>query len=723
VRCRVTHGNGTVSGNNIEASWHHNAGPNSYWTAKLGPFLGDDKVDYCLLGYSDSGEIFGPASSFQVGGKIHLAILWHQHQPFYLERDGEGERYRFPWVRLHAVRDYYAMAAILAEHPEVHATINLAPSLLRQIEGYLERQATDRALELSRKPAVRLTAGEREEMLGSFFDADWHNQIYPHPRYKELFEQSLAGKPFSPQDITDLQLWFNLAWFAPEFLERSVRLHDGANIDLRPLLEKQRGFSESDIEDVLQSQYAVMRNIIPLHRALQDAGQIEVSTTPFYHPILPLLHDTDTAAISRPGAPLPGRFQAPQDAQSQVMKSVRFYEERFGRKPRGMWPAEGAVGQTVLDYFVRAGIRWIASDQGVLERSGRWGYRIDEPDVLCRPYRAEGRDGSVSVFFRDQPLSDAIGFKYQSFPDQAEAARAFIADIKGRLAARATDHANRVVSVILDGENAWGSYRQAARPFLHALYRALSEDREIKTVTFSEYLDGNAGRAVHPHPLEAQPKVYELFHASWTGTGGPIPGVDFGTWIGEREANRAWELLRRTREDLAAAGAEPESHPEAFEALYAAEGSDWFWWYGDDHESGYDDVFDELYRGHLRAAYLAAHLQPPESLAVPIVRRTVAWSFARPVHAILPSDSLTIRTKCAGLVHWSADGGKTRQQSPLIKAGGVMAGLHSYSLTLGPFGGDTTAVEFTFFCEECRCHGQESCCGAKPQKIAITGRV
>lgn len=720
VDLQTKNAKGVLKEKRVAAVWQHNEGTNSYWRADLGPFVDGDTVTYEVCGRSASGEAKTSKNSFKVGPKIHLALMWHHHQPLYLERDQKEEHYRFPWVRFHAIRDYYPMAALVAQYPNVHLTINLVPSLISQIEGYVERRAVDRALDLTRKPADKLTTEEREEILSTFFEASWHNQIYLYPHYRELFERRLSGKPFSMQDLADLQMWFNLAWFAPEFLDGIVQLHDGTRVDVHRFVQKGKDFTASEIKSMVEAQYAIMRNVVPIHRALQEAGQIEVSTTPFYHPILPLLHDTNVATIDRPGTGLPKRFQAPEDAQAQVNRAVDFYQKRFLRKPVGMWPAEGAVGQSIIDYFVRAGMKWIASDQGVLEKSGQYGYRVDDPNVLCQPYRSEGQKGGVSIFFRDHRLSDAIGFKYQSYPDQEQAAREFVTDLKTRLAGKVSDPANRVVTVILDGENAWSSYPKSGRPFLHALYKTLGEDPEIKTVTFGEYLDGNSARALSAHAVESQEKVFNLFTASWIDEQGSAPGVDLGTWIGESEENAAWDLLRSVREKLIATKGTPASQADAYEALYAAEGSDWFWWFGDDQESGFDDVFDDLFRGHLREVYRVLGKKPPVKLATHIVPHTVSWTFSNPVQSIQPSDRLTIRTNCAGHLEWTVDGWKTHQDTPLLKAGGVMAGINSHSVILGPFLKDVTALDFIFRCSECECRGRELCCGAQPQRVAVT---
>ncbi|HEY4723963.1 MAG TPA: hypothetical protein VII92_19070, partial [Anaerolineae bacterium] len=338
-----------------EAMWQRNEGANSYWRAEIGPFDKGERVTYSVYGRSPVGKITGPTCSFRVGPKLYLAFLWHQHQPIYKDTSypTQAGSYRHPWVRLHAIRDYYSMAALVAEHPDLHLTINLTPSLLWQIEDYLERGATDRALDLTLKPAESLTGDEREYILSNFFDADWHNQIFPHPRYKALFIQRREGRRFTIEDIRDLQMWFNLAWFGQEFRDGDLRLATGETVSVRHFVEQGHGFSLADIEAMVAEQYKIMRAIIPIHRHLQARGQIEVSTTPFYHPILPLLINTDRATIDRPGATHPRRFAYPEDAEAQVRWAVEFYQRHFGQPPRGMWPAEGAVSQFVVPFFAR----------------------------------------------------------------------------------------------------------------------------------------------------------------------------------------------------------------------------------------------------------------------------------------------------------------------------------------------------------------------------------
>jgi len=657
VTYRAEHSHETAEEGRIEAFWRRNEGDNSYWRADVGPFAEGDRVIYTVHGRSPEGEALRPTTSFRVGPKLYLAILWHQHQPVYKDISHPSQKgsYIHPWVRLHAIRDYYSMAALVAEHPGIHLTINLTPALVWQIEDYVDHGATDRALELTLKPAETLNDEEREQVLHTFFDAHWHNQIFPHPRFRELFSQQREGRPFTVQDLRDLQMWFNLAWFGKEFRDGEVRLVEGEAASVQRFVERERGFSTADIEAMVTEQYKIMRAVIPIHRHLQERGQIEVSTTPFYHPILPLLMDTDQATIDRPGTTHPRRFAHPD---------------------------------------------------------------VENPDVLCQSYRAEEGEHAISVFFRDTELSDAIGFRYYHYTDCEQAAEDFVGEIKERIAWQLAGEEDRVLTVVLDGENAWGSYREDARPFLHALYGLLERDTALETVTFAEYLDGNPARGIASHPLEKQLKVYDLFTGSWIDENGSAPGVDLGTWIGEEEENRGWEVLGQARDFLSQVGVTPQTAPAAFEALYMAEGSDWFWWFGEDQESANDDEFDDLFRTHLKNVYRGLGVQPPAELDRHIVPHAVVWTFTQQVAGIQRGDQLTVRTNCPGVLTWQLDGGEP-QAAEMMSAGGVMAGVRRYHLTLGPFLPEVGEVRFTFRCSHPGCDCRDICCEPRAYSVHV----
>jgi alpha-amylase/alpha-mannosidase (GH57 family) len=722
VTYQVRHPDGSSRVGDVDAAWHRNEGVNSYWHAEIGSFSVGDEVTYAVRGLVSGVEVAGGAGEFRVAPKLYVALLWHQHQPIYRDTRSASGRgsYRQPWVRLHATRDYYSMAAMVAQHPEIHLTINLSPSLLWQIEDYVQSGATDRALDLTLQPADELTEAEREEILSSFFDADWHNQIFPHPRYKELFLQRVERRPFSTQDLRDLQAWFNLVWFGKEFRDGDVTVEGGDRVSIHRFIEQGRGFSQADVRDVVAAQYAIMRAVIPIHRAMQDKGQIEISTTPFYHPILPLIVDTDRATIDRPGARHPSRFFHPEDADTHVRRAVDLYERRFGRCPTGMWPAEGAVSQFVVPIFARHGLAWIATDGGVLARSGRWGYEAHDPDVLCQPYRTEERKSSIAVFFRDGELSDAIGFRYHAYEDPQQAASDFVKQIKEHVVARIHAETDHVLTIILDGENAWGAYRDDGRPFLHALYEALARDGELQAVTLAEYIQGNAVRGVRPHGIDSLTRVHDLFTGSWIDETGSAPGVDLGTWIGEPEENLGWELLLRAREFLTGSGADTDRDRAAFEALYVAEGSDWFWWLGADQDSGSDDEFDDLFRAHLKNIYLGVGATPPADLDRHLVPHAVVWTFARQVPSIQPGDRLAVVTNCRGRLAWQIDAGHA-ETTLLEPVGGVMAGAQRYSLTLGPFPKGASLVRLRFECMHRGCDCRDACCRGDEHVVRIEG--
>lgn len=699
----------------VDAIWERNSGENSYWKASLGPFPRGVHVSYQVHARFDEDEVSIAVHDFRVGPKVHLALLWHMHQPDYrLVSDAKVPILELPWVRLHALRDYYSMAALVAERPEVHVTVNLTPVLLEQVQSYAEHGATDRHLALTLTPAEELDDSQFERMLETFFDADWHRQIFPHRRYGELLQKRVREESFSIADIQDLQMWSSLAWFGKEFRDGAVRLATGETVDVRPWIEQGQSYGRSQIEEMVSEQMKILRAIIPLHRKLQGRGQIEVSTSPYSHPILPLLVDTDQATLDLLGARLPSRFSHPEDAETQVDLAVEIYKTYLGAEPRGFWPAEGAVSQSTLRPYSSANISWIASDRQVLSRSGRWGYETDNPDVLCQPYRGRQGESAVAMFFRDTELSDAIGFHYQHVTDPDSAAAAFVHELETRFAQQFAHTEDRIVSVAIDGENAWGAYVDDGRPFIRALYRRLTESPIIQTVTFAEYLHGNPERGVAAHfPMET---LDPLFSGSWIDEPRSAPGVDFGTWIGEPSENQAWELLKRARQ--AFADAPSELQHVALRSLLAAEGSDWFWWLGNDQDSGRDDVFDALFRGHIKNVYQALSIEPPEDVDLPLAPRRLVWSVTQPVRSISPGDELVIRTNCPGYVIWQTES-IDEQRTPLEHVGGVLAGSRRFQTSLGRVPEKAHAYLFRLECSDPLCTYHNRCCNLPRARVEV----
>lgn len=545
-------------------------------------------------------------------GVLYVALIWHQHQPVY-GIDPETGAYVRPWVRVHATKDYLDMATTVAQYPRVHVTFNVTPSLILQLDD-LAAGARDMYWALSEIDAADLTGDQKRFLLERFFDIN-PRIIERFPRYRELarmrggsdaaqINEALAG--WTAQDFRDLQVLFNLAWTDPDWL---------AQEPMASLVDKGSGYTEADKDTVFAEHDRLVREVIPALARLQQQGQIEITTTPFAHPILPLLVDSSLARQAMPEADLPPRFAHGEDAVAQVDLGVRMYQEHFGVAPRGLWPAEGSVAPVIISMIANAGIRWIASDEGVLAHSlpEMDGFTRDsadtvlQADALYRPYTVQGTRGEVAILFRDRLLSDKIGFEYSGLPgvQAAEDLLQRLDRIQSQLQAEGAAGPH-LVTILLDGENAWEHYENDGKDFLHALYRGLSEAENLRTVTPSEYL------AV----TEAPHRIENLWAGSWINH-------DFSTWIGEDEENLAWTYLAQTREALAAAlregEIEGEDADEALRMMYFAEGSDWFWWYGADQNSGVDSSFDEQFRTYLEQVYTLMGKQPPDFVRVPIV--------------------------------------------------------------------------------------------------------
>src|SRR5512138_396728 len=346
---------------------------------------------------------------------VRLALLWHMHQPPY--RDAETGEYLLPWVRLHATRAYNDMAWILERHPKVRCTVNFTPVLFEQLDDYVAGTAHDRFQDLTRRPAADLAADDRGAILRSFFMVDWETHVRPMPRYWDLLQKrgrdvrhadvAKLAAGFSDQEITDLQALFNLAWMGFGALSDDE--------GLRALAAKGRDYTREDVAYVLDAQVRTLAGIVPRWRALAQRGQVELSTTPYYHPILPLVCDTDVARRAMPEVELPPRFSRPEDARWHVREAVASHARRFGAPPAGMWPAEGSVSPEAVEILASEGLHWAASDEGVLLHS----LPPDAPRLasLYRPWRVSaGAGGEIAMLFRDRSLSDMVGFTYQGVP-------------------------------------------------------------------------------------------------------------------------------------------------------------------------------------------------------------------------------------------------------------------------------------------------------------------
>lgn len=563
--------------------------------------------------------------------KIFLSIIWHMHQPFY--KDTQTSNYLLPWVRLHGMKDYYDMSALVEECDNLKITFNFVPSLLAQLLDYANDDAIDVFLEITAKPARELDKEDKLFILKYFFMANIDTMIKPNPRYHELYLQRGEStdpdylisiiNTFISQDYLDLQVWFNLAWFDPYFYERDETV--------AYLIKKGREFTEEDKESLIRAQKKIMSMIIPLYKKLYNVGKIEIITSPFYHPILPLLCNIDIAKESDQTIHLPSeKFTYPDDARMQINKGVNLFEEIFGKKPSGLWPPEGSISEEVAEIISSAGIKWIASDEKILSKSlntplrGLDG-RLTRHDLLYQPYIFERGDKRINIFFRDSSLSDLIGFVYSKW-NHERAVDDFINRIYSIRNSLPEDGHGYIISVILDGENAWEYYKRDGIDFLRALYRKLNEDKIITTITPSEYLKD----------FEPSKKIGKIHPGSWIN-------ADFQIWIGHNEDNTSWDLLSRARNaikecEISHQGDDYRDKIEsAKNEIYIAEGSDWNWWYGDENKSANDEIFDELYRKHLANVYHYLNDEPPDDLNIPIISGVKARiPPSRPVDIVKP---------------------------------------------------------------------------------------
>jgi len=543
------------------------------------------------------------------------------HQPYY--KDTESGRYCLPWVRLHAVKDYLHLAEIMADFPDIHQTLNVVPSLVEQLQDYGTGRAVDPALAVSQKE--KLSPADKQYLLENFFSINWDRFVWPIPRYAQLtrVREALGSKGNPATELLsdafwrDLIVWFNLAWVDPTARAREPRL--------RALVEKGHDFDRSAVATVLAYHRETCAKVIPAYRRLADRGQVELSTTAYYHPILPLLVETASAQEARPEAELPRlKFAFPEDARAQLAQALAYHEQAFGTTARGIWPAEGAVSQGMLDVVAQfPNVRWLATDEHILARALGTGFdrdgfgHLNNPRALCLPYRV----GSLSpaVFFRDQTLSDRIGFVYHHM-DSIQAADDLVLRLLNIWQKVSTDERPRVVSIVLDGENCWEYYPNNGEEFLRALFDRLRREPRLKTVTPSEFLDR----------FDVAGRLPRLPTGSWIDS-------NLDTWIGEPGQNRAWDYLALARSRLAdwERGNPLPEHPgfesrtiqarrdRARHAMLVAEGSDWFWWYYSRNHLDGVNPFDAAFRQHLANVYRAIGERVPAWLDRPIDQQSL----------------------------------------------------------------------------------------------------
>jgi alpha-amylase/alpha-mannosidase (GH57 family) len=554
---------------------------------------------------------------------LNVVLCWHMHQPEY--RDLVSGEYQLPWTYLHAMKDYSDMAAHLEDVPEARAVVNFAPVLLDQINdyanqlhGYLKDAAAlrDPLLAALDEPALPVRREQRLDLIMTCLRANKERLIDPYPAYKRLADiaEWLDDKPeaimyMGEQYLSDLLVWYHLAWLGETLKRRDARV--------KRLMEKEIAFSLHDRRELLEIIADTVGGIIARYRALAERGQVELSVNPYAHPIVPLMSDLGSAREAMPDVPLPLLSHYPggeERARTQIEQGLATFQAYFGFKPAGCWPSEGSVSTAALKLFAEAGFRWAASGGAVLQHSMKASgtvHGLSREQQLYRPYRMADT-GDIACFFRDDGLSDMVGFTYSTWHGD-DAVNNLVTHLE-TIDNACSDGGDYLVPIILDGENAWEFYPNNGYYFLNALYTRLATHPRIRLTTFSDYL--HEGGQVSTLP--------RLVAGSWVyGT--------FSTWIGDKDKNRAWDILGDAKmafDKAITSGQLIGDHREAAERQLAiCEGSDWFWWFGDYNPSGTVLDFERLYRLHLANLYHMMGEEPPGYLT-----QTISHGGGSPQH-------------------------------------------------------------------------------------------
>ena len=521
--------------------------------------------------------------------KLSIAFYWHMHQPVY-QLDSV---YLMPWARLHAVKDYLDMALLLEKHPNLKLNFNLVPALIDEIIDYSENGAHDIHSSLTVTPVEELSSSEKEYILKNFFSAEYETMIFHHPTYRKLFKKRFAKKEintndFTDQEYSDLMALFNLAWIDPTHLSRFP--------ELRQITAKEKGFTLADREKIIELHRKIISQIIPTYREYIKQGRIELTTSPYNHPILPILCDYETAVQDTAVKDnLPESMDLSEDAYTQVKKAIDRVEEVFGVKPKGIWASEHCLTTKVLDLLSDLGIRWTVSDESILSKTINFEFirdfrgNLEDPYHLLKVYNYKNDKSDIDIVFRDSSVSNLINFEYANI-NSKNAAEDLYNKIKLMQSKLLVSPDNsHLLTIAQDGENCWERYKGDGAEFLNTLYSLIEKDSTLETVLVSDYIAKDENK----RPLEG------IYPGSWINK-------DFLFWIGDPVKNLGWNYLTTVRNDIKEiAKGFPDSSAvdAAMNEIYIAEGSDWFWWYGEPNNSGQDNVFDYLFREHLKNAY------------------------------------------------------------------------------------------------------------------------
>ncbi|MGN0017823.1 MAG: hypothetical protein ACI37S_02160 [Candidatus Gastranaerophilaceae bacterium] len=556
--------------------------------------------------------------------KLSIAFYWHMHQPVYkLNSDSD---FLMPWVRMHAVKDYLDMVLVMNEFPNLKLNFNLVPILLESLQDYAQNGAQDFHSRLSTCDVSTLSDDDKRFILNNFFDANFQSMISHHESYKKLYEKRVVNgisdiNEYSNQEYSDIMAWFNMAWFDPVFGEIYPELLELSN--------KGNNYTQDDRIKIIAYQREIIRQIIPTYRNFMEAGKIELTTSPYYHPILPILLDIKCAQRNIPNPEeLPQNLKMSKDAIEQTKLALDKMENLFGKRPKGIWPPEHCVSAKTMDMLSDLGIEWTITDEGILANSINFdfvrnfkGY-LNDPYHLLKTYEYKTTNSKINVIFRDSLIPNLISFEYPNTDPQSAANDLYdrIKVIQNKIFASPDE--SHLLTIALDGENSWENYSDDGSNFLRNIYQLIEDDETLETVLISDYIENDKN-------IKNLPKVYS---GSWINR-------NFQLWIGEPTKNKAWNILKSVRDDFIEFVEENPNHPnieKAQKEIYIAEGSDWFWWYGEPNHSGQDHVFDYLFREHLKNVYRFFGMPVPSSLETPLIPSTISSTQSVQTETITP---------------------------------------------------------------------------------------
>ena len=544
------------------------------------------------------------------------------HQPVY-ELEGT---YLMPWVRLHAVKDYLDMILYLEKFPKLKLNFDVVPALLDSIIDYSENNFHDIHSELTVSDTSILTDEEKSFISNNFFSAKYETMVFKNETYRDLYQKRFSNEnftinDFSEQEYSDLMAVFNLVWIDPMHYSKYPRLGE--------LWNKKSGYTRDDRIEIIEIQKQIMREIIPTYRKYINEGRIELTTSPYYHPVIPILLDMKSSLKGTSYTEdLPQSLNMADDAKLQIESAINRIEEIFGVRPKGIWPPELCIGPKTLEAFAKEGIEWTISDEGTLSSSLNCNFvrdfkgNLSDPYHLLKVYSYQAKDNNINIIFRDRSIPNLINFEYAGINPEMAAGDLYekIKTIQNKLLVSPDD--NHILTIASDCENCWENYQNDGIQFLENIYSLIENDDSLETVLISDYI-ANDDRKKQLKKMSQGSSIDKTFQY----------------WIGDIEKNKAWSALKQTRDDFENYAKNNQDNPNLYFAkrdILIAEGSDWFWWYGEPNNSGQDFLFDYMFRERLKNVYTVLGMQYPEYLDKSIITK-YEIPFKRPKHAITPS--------------------------------------------------------------------------------------